>query len=119
MCLMLTLLIAPQLMLAKPGTSIPLPKQTVVEAVKAATGRFLDEKANSETELAWRRQFIVVAVTYETPVFRRERKAGGGQLEEKDEWSWFVTFIHPVQTDTSHTLRVMADGTVTEYTSTK
>jgi len=119
MCLLVALLITPLVLVARPGLPIPLPKQTMTEAVKAATERFLDEKALGQTELARRKQFIVMAVKY-APLIRHDGKTvGAAGPEAGPEWCWSVRFVHPAYNDNTYTIVVWADGKVEMYMVSK
>jgi hypothetical protein len=113
----LTLLVLASLVsmsLAKAGDPIPLPKQSVAEAVVLARTAF-DASSTLGKDKQWRQRFIVISVVYSSPsrLWRAEHKnqpvleqAG----EHDDEWSWFVTFIHPTANDVSYTYRVYRSG---------
>lgn len=118
----LLLLLATSVCHGKAGPVIPRPKQSVGEVVAIATKHFLGEKNLSKSEAEWRGACIVLAVTYDTPHARHTRcdksarEADQGQRD--DEWSWFVTFVHPAANDVSFTYRVLADGSIREFERT-
>jgi hypothetical protein len=111
----LALLVASPLAWGKAGSEIPRPKQSVTNAVALATKHFLGKKSLSEEKLKWRKECIIVAVSYDTPHARSTRWNRNNKkikLDLDEEWSWFVKFIHPVGNDVSFTFRVMPDDTV-------
>ena len=114
-CMILTLLVASSLALAKAGPEIPRPKQSVADAVVVATKHFLSEKSLTEEKVEWRKECIIVAVSYDTPHARSARGKRNSKeviIDLDEDWSWFVKFVHPVGNDVSFTFRVMQDGTV-------
>lgn len=115
---LLALLTLVSISFAKAGDPIPLPKQSAAEAV-ALTRTVFDASSNLTKE--WRQRCIVISIIYSSP-FKLTQKENKNEplqnIDQDDEWSWFVTFIHPEANDVSFTYRVRRDGRITLYRET-
>jgi hypothetical protein len=85
---------------AKAGPPIPIPKHSIVQAAEIVSREF-PKKARNDPGIETKDFFIMVA-TYTNRFKDHPLK----------EWSWVITFVHPIHNDHSFTFQLLTNGKV-------
>ena len=95
---------------ADAGPPIPIPQITLKKAVELAEKNFYEKWKNViDGDYFQIEDYIIQKIEY-TKYFREE---------ERNEWAWYIRFVHPVANDHSVTYKITNSGEVYEQEFTE
>lgn len=96
---------------AKPGLPIPIPKLDAIHVIQQADS-FLKTIPKDKWIDFDVREYIVLSVNYRTKDELEERN-------EKSEWFWVITFVHPIHTDHTYSFKIDNQNKITSIKATE
>ena len=88
----------------EPDREIPVPKQSVVQAIKLVQDYYDKHKGDSEK--------IIISVFYGRPDELQKILGNNFVLGDESEPSWFVTFTHPKKGNSTVVYRLRSNGEI-------